>query len=81
MNIRLTEEQRESLEAFMESDGFNVFMQIVIPQFKQFQADKILKGPDVELLVERAKYQGLELFEFRMKEFKGHILGKQATAK
>lgn len=78
MNIRLTEDQKESLEAFLDSEGFKVFTQVVLPQFKQFQVDKLLKGPETELILERAKYQGMELVEFRLKELKEYLIGKSA---
>ena len=81
MNIRLTEDQKESLESLIDSDGYKTLLQVVLPQFKQFQADKILKGLDSELILERAKYQGIELVEFRLKQLKEYLFGKSSKPK
>lgn len=55
-------------------------MQIVIPQIKQSQVERMLKVNDIELANERAKIQGIDIVIRQFKDLKEFLLGNQAKA-
>ena len=80
MSFKLTEDQKEELESILTADGFKVLMQIVIPQIKQSQVERMLKVNDIELANERAKIQGIDIVIRQFKDLKEFLLGNQAKA-
>lgn len=75
--MKLTEEQHRELFDLVESDSFKVLVNVVLPQLAQKQVDRLLSvdysKSTHELIVERAKLEGVQRLANEIKELKTYF--------
>jgi hypothetical protein len=73
VNNLVDEEQKEAILDMMATDGFDVLMEIVLPEILKDQAQRVLFAKPTELAYEQAKYQGMNAFVRKLSGLKDQL--------